>query len=73
MSGNKLVEIAKKRFDEVDTQLVHFTGNAEIDTFLNDLTNYPHAYVLACLMDRRIKAERAWRIPFARRRTKRGT
>ncbi len=64
MPGNKLVEIAKKRFDEIDSQLVHFTGNTKIDTFLNDLTNYPHAYVLACLMDRQIKAERAWRIPF---------
>jgi endonuclease III len=64
MPNSKLVEIAKKRFDEIDSQIVHFTGNKEIDSFLNDLTNFPHAYVLACLMDRQIKAERAWKIPY---------
>ena len=32
--------------------------------FLNDLNQYPYAYVLACIMDRQIKAERAWKIPF---------
>ena len=60
----KLIEIAKKRFSEIDSQLVHFTNDEKIDLFLNDIENYPHAYVLACLMDRQIKAERAWRIPF---------
>jgi len=59
-----LVEIAKRRFDEIDSQIVHFTNDIENDIFLNDLKNYPHAYVLACLMDRQIKAERAWRIPY---------
>lgn len=60
----KLLEIAKRRFDEIDSQLVHFTGEEKIDLFLNDLNIYPHAYVLACLMDRQIKAERAWKIPY---------
>ena len=64
MTKSKLVEIAKKRFDEIDSQIVHFTKVKEIDSFLNDLTNFPHAYVLACLMDRQIKAERAWQIPY---------
>ena len=61
---NKLVEIAKKRFEESENQLVHFTGVEKIDLFLNDLNNYPFAFVLACLMDRQIKAERAWKIPY---------
>ncbi|MBN2087703.1 iron-sulfur cluster loop [Candidatus Peregrinibacteria bacterium] len=60
----KLIEIAKKRFNEKGSQLVHFTGNEKIDKFLNNLEKYPHAYVLACIMDRQIKAERAWRIPY---------
>ena len=29
-----------------------------------DLKNYPHAFVLACIMDLGISAERAWQIPF---------
>ena len=28
-----------------------------------DLKNYPHAFVLACIMDSGISAERAWQIP----------
>ncbi|HPD66198.1 MAG TPA: iron-sulfur cluster loop [Bacteroidia bacterium] len=59
-----LVEIGKRRFDEMDSQTVHFTNVIEIDNFLNDLNKYPHAFVLACLMDRQIKAERAWKIPY---------
>jgi len=64
MSEILLVEIAKKRLQHLDSQIVHFVGNSEIDAFLSDLNKYPHAYVLSCLMDRQIKAERAWRIPY---------
>lgn len=64
MSNNNLVKIAKRRFNEVSSQKVHFTEEEIIDIFLNDLEKYPHAYVLACLMDRQIKAERAWKIPY---------
>lgn len=59
-----IVKIAKKRFKNIKSQMVHFTGDAKADDLLNDLQNYPHAFVLACLMDRQIKAERAWAIPF---------
>jgi endonuclease III len=45
-------------------ELIGFTGNFQADNFLNDLENNPHAFVLACIMDRRIKAERAWLIPY---------
>jgi endonuclease III len=40
------------------------TGVREVDDFLDDLRTHPHAFVLGCLMDRQVKAERAWRIPY---------
>jgi endonuclease-3 len=41
-----------------------FTGIEEADRLLNDIDAHPHAFVLASLMDRQIKAERAWLIPY---------
>lgn len=41
-----------------------FTKVNEIDFVLNDIDNLPHHFVLACVMDRQIKAERAWKIPY---------
>lgn len=43
---------------------VKFTDNPNADRLLNDLENFPHAFVLSCVMDRQIKAERAWLIPY---------
>ena len=59
-----LVKIGKERFAKETSQLVHFVDDDNANSLLNDIENYPHAYVLACLMDRQIKAERAWVIPF---------
>ena len=58
-----LIEKSKKLFKE-DKAIVHLVDDEEQNTFLNDLENYPHAFVLACLMDRQINAERAWAIPY---------
>jgi endonuclease III len=45
-------------------QLIQFTKIPNSDALLNDLINFPHAFVLACVMDRQIKAEKAWLIPY---------
>ena len=58
-----LIEKSKKLFKE-DKAIVHLVNDEKQNKFLNDLENYPHAFVLACLMDKKIKAERAWAIPY---------
>lgn len=45
-------------------KLIEFTGVNEYDVLLNDLKKFPHAFVIACVMDRQIKAELAWAIPY---------
>jgi len=58
-----LVDKGKTLFDS-PRNIVAFTGNIQADNLLNDLENTPHAFVLACVMDRQIKAELAWQIPY---------
>ena len=40
------------------------TDNVEANSLVNNLKDFPHAFVLACIMDRRVRAERAWAIPY---------
>lgn len=64
---SKITEILINEGDKVfkgPYKLVEFTNNPKANELLNDLENYPHAFVLACIMDRQIKAERAWSIPY---------
>ena len=58
-----LVEIGKAKFQDPKRNSVHLVEDEVSNAFLNDIENYPHAYVLACCMDRQTKAERAWMIP----------
>ena len=60
---DRLVEHGQTLFGAAK-QLVEFTREPKADALLNDLAYHPHAFVLACVMDRQIKAERAWMIPY---------
>lgn len=60
---DRLVEHGEALF-RAPKQLIQFTRKPQADSLLNDLTEHPHAFVLACVMDRQIKAENAWLIPY---------
>lgn len=66
MSIDKALQTS--RFLEICRQhkggIAHFTRHEEIDAKINNISDYPHLFVLACLMDRQVKAERAWEIPY---------
>lgn len=64
MSEYLLVKIGKERFADPVRQTVRFVDDKEQNDFLNDIEHVPHAYVLACVMDRQLKSERAWAIPY---------
>ena len=52
-------ELLSKPYEKVP-----FTKHDNADDLFNDLSNYPHAFVLGCLMDRRMPAEKAWMVPY---------
>ncbi len=52
-------ELLRKPYKKIE-----YTGNPEADDLLNDLENFPHAFVLGSIMDRQIKAKKAWIIPY---------
>ena len=66
MEKHLLVKLGEEKYKlrKKSKDLVRFMNNDVEDTFLNDLENTPHAFVLACLMDKQIKAEKAWHIPY---------
>ena len=59
-----LVVLGKERFNKPEENSIHLVHDPNINAFLNVIDQYPHAYVLACMMDRQIKAERVWTIPW---------
>ncbi len=61
---DRLVEHGETLFHTPKQPLIEFTKVPKADALLNDITHNPHAFVLACVMDRQIKAETAWIIPY---------
>lgn len=61
--AKKLVELGQDLF-QAPKKFIETTKVPEADALLNDIENYPHFFVLACLMDRQLRAERAWLIPY---------
>lgn len=67
MNQQKIVETLIEKGNEIlkePYKKIDFTKNQEADDLLNNFQEFPHAFVLACVMDRQIKAERAWLIPY---------
>lgn len=58
-----LVEYAEIVNRDLSSIKVHFLDDIQENNFLNNLSDYPHAFVLACCMDKQVKSDRAWRIP----------
>ncbi|MDR2579642.1 MAG: hypothetical protein LBC85_01445 [Fibromonadaceae bacterium] len=59
----RIVEIGIKRLEWPNREEIPFTKDPKANDLLNDIAYNPHVFVLACLMDRQIKAEKAWIIP----------
>ena len=60
-SQEKIVEILIQEGNRLLNQpyeKIEFSKNLEADDLLNNLREFPHAFVLACVMDRQIRAER---------------
>jgi endonuclease III len=58
-----IVKIGIERFNKKTTGQYPFVRDENANKLLNDIKNNPHVYVLACLMDKQVKAEKAWMIP----------
>jgi len=60
---DRLVREGEERLHQ-PRRFIDFTGHRGADELLNDIDTYPHTFVFACIMDRQIKAEKAWRAPY---------
>jgi endonuclease III len=67
-STNKtIVKILFEKAQELHDKprsIVQFTNIPESDALLNNIEEYSHFFVLGCIMDRQIPAEKAWNIPY---------
>lgn len=52
MQEHLLVTIGKERFANHARRTIHLVKDKNQNDFLDDIEHVPHAYVLACAMDR---------------------
>ena len=64
MSEHLIVRLSREFFQNRTNETETFSIDPKANAFLNDIETHPHAFVLACCMDRQTKAERAWLIPY---------
>lgn len=63
--GEKLLNGPHKKIDFFeDSKKIKEEERKKPNNLLNNLKEYPHAFVLACIMDSMINAEEAWLIPY---------
>jgi endonuclease III len=56
---HEIVRLGKERFKGIQTGPIVFVEDGKANTLLNDIIGNPHVFVLACLMNRQMKSERA--------------
>lgn len=63
---HKLVEYGNQRYRELLKSNVRHepTCSDAANEYYNNIERYPHIFVLGCLMNKQIKAENAWLIPY---------
>ncbi len=60
----RLVEHGTILLNSKAVQKIEFTKDINANSFLSNRLEYPHAFVLGCILDRQMRAERAWIIPY---------
>ncbi|MGA9624634.1 MAG: hypothetical protein WBL65_23230 [Bryobacteraceae bacterium] len=61
---DELVKQGRSLFEAKRKQRVELAGDPDADALVDALGTHPHAFVLACLMDRQIRYKKAWLIPY---------
>lgn len=64
---DRLVDLGKEALDS-RVRPVPVFADPEADALIRDLDRYPHAFVVACVMDLGVKSEEAWGAPAELRR-----
>lgn len=62
-AAKDLLEYAKEQFENRKQKVHLVKDDDDTNELLNPRGEYPHAFVLACIMDRQISAGNAWKIP----------